>query len=102
MSNYCDIAVSHQWENPLNYLYFDLAWMDWPIVHNAHLCKDIGYFYNEFNYEEGGNVLNDVIENHDKNAENYMNENRKKIEKYLPSNFELQKQYLELITNILK
>jgi hypothetical protein len=56
MSNYCDIAVSHQWENPLNYLYFDLAWMDWPIVHNAHLCKDIGYFYNEFNYEEGGNV----------------------------------------------
>jgi hypothetical protein len=31
-----------------------------------------------------------------------MNENRKKIEKYLPSNVELQKQYLELITNILK
>ena len=40
--------------------------MGWPIVHNAHLCKDVGYFYDGFNYEEGGNVLSDVIENHDK------------------------------------
>jgi len=101
MSRHCDIAVSHQWENPLNYLYFDLAWMGWPIVHNAHLCKDIGYYYNEFNYEEGGHVLNNVIENHDKNVDNYMTDNRKKLDKYLPSNVELQKQYLNLISDIL-
>jgi hypothetical protein len=102
MSKYADIAVSHQWENPLNYLYFDLAWMGWPIVHNAHLCKDVGYYYDEFNYEEGGNVLNSVIENHDKNTENYIKENRKILDRYLPSNVELQKQYLGLITNLLQ
>jgi hypothetical protein len=44
MSNFADIAISHQWENPLNYLYLDLAWMGWPILHNAHLCKDVGYY----------------------------------------------------------
>ena len=68
MSKHCDIAISHQWENPLNYLYLDLAWMGWPILHNASLCKDVGYYYEGFNYEEGGNVLLDVINNHDKNV----------------------------------
>jgi hypothetical protein len=67
MSKYANIAVSHQWENPLNYLYLDLAWMGWPIIHNAYLCKDVGYFYEEFNYKMGGEILNDVIRNHDSN-----------------------------------
>jgi hypothetical protein len=102
MSRHGDIAVSHQWENPLNYLYFDLAWMGWPIVHNAHLCTDIGYYYNAFNYEEGGCVLNNVIETHDQNVESYIQDNRKNLERYLPSNTLLQKQYSDLISDILK
>ena len=61
MSQHSDIAVSHQMENPLNYLYLDLAWMGWPIIHNAHLCKDVGYYYEGFNYEEGSEVLKRVI-----------------------------------------
>jgi hypothetical protein len=100
MNKFCDVAVSHQWENPLNYLYFDLAWMGWPVVHNAHLCKDVGYFYDGFNYEEGGNVLSDVIENHDKNSE-YLNRNRLAIDKYLPTNEELKNKYFSLISEVL-
>jgi hypothetical protein len=101
MSLYCDIAVSHQWENPLNYLYFDLAWMGWPVIHNAHLCKDVGYFYNGFNYEEGGNVLQNVLENHDKNVLSYTFKNRMYIDKYLPSNLELQNQYKKIINELI-
>ena len=101
MSRHCDIAVSHQWENPLNYLYFDLAWMGWPIIHNAYLCKEVGYFYNEFNYEEGGNVLKNVLENHDNNIISYILKNRKYIDKYLPSNLELQTHYKTLINELL-
>jgi hypothetical protein len=101
MKNYCDIAVSHQWENPLNYLYFDLAWMGWPIVHNAYLCKDIGYFYDEFNYDEGGQTLSDVINNHDANVNEYISKNRQNINKYLPSCVELQEKYISLINNVL-
>ena len=102
MTAYADIAVSHQWENPLNYLYLDLAWMGWPIIHNAHLCKDVGYYYEGFNYEEGGNVLLDVINNHDKNADEYLKRNRQVIDRYLPTNKKLQESYKILIDNLFK
>jgi len=101
MKNYCDIAISHQWENPLNYLYFDLAWMGWPVVHNAYLCKDVGYFYDQFNYDEGGQVLSDVINNHDKNINEYIRKNREVINRYLPTCIELQREYINLIDNVL-
>lgn len=101
MKNYCDVAVSHQWENPLNYLYFDLAWMGWPIIHNAYLCKDVGYFYDQFNYEEGGEILSNVLNNHDNNINEYINKNREAINKYLPSCVELQTTYINLINDAL-
>jgi len=101
MSKYADIAVSHTWENYLNYLYFDMAWMGWPIVHNGKLCKDIGYYYEEFNYEMGGQVLKDVILNHDENADIYLLKNRYYMSKYLPTNKELKRKYEILITQLL-
>jgi len=100
MKEYADIVVSHQWENPLNYLYFDLAWMGWPILHNAYLCKDIGYYYSDFDYEDASEKLNDIINNHDSNKIEYMKKNRKIIENYLPSNVELQNKYKNLIENL--
>jgi hypothetical protein len=100
MQNYADIAVSHQWENPLNYLYLDLAWMGWPILHNASLCKDVGYYYEEFNYEEGAEKLNEILLTHETNKTEYLNNNRKIIDRYLPSNIELQNQYRILIENL--
>ena len=101
MAKYADIVVSHQWGNPLNYLYFDLAWMGWPVIHNAHLCKDVGYFYSDFNLVEGSHILNNVIENHDNNICEYLTINRNAINKFLPSNKELQQSYKNLILNVI-
>jgi hypothetical protein len=101
MSKYSDIAVSHQWENGLNYLYLDLAWWGWPIIHNGHHCKDIGYYYDGFNYEEGGKILNWVINNHDVVAEEYKERNRKLIERYLPNNPEMIETYKQLVNSFL-
>jgi hypothetical protein len=102
MSKYSDIAVSFQTENNLNYLYLDMAWMGWPIVHNANLCKDVGYYYDGYNYEEGGDVLKNVILTHDENVAKYTEKNRKIIDRYLPTNKKLQKAYKKLIDNLLK
>ena len=101
MSKYTDIVVSHTWENWLNNLYFDIAWMGWPIVHNGKFCKEVGYYYDEFNYEMGGNVLKDAILNHDENADEYLLRNRLYMQKYLPTNKALKKHYEDLITNFL-
>ena len=100
MSNHADIAISHQWGNPLNYLYFDLAWMGWPIIHNAHLCKDVGYFYENFNLVEGASVLEKVIKTHDNNKEQYLIDNRKALDRFLTTNKELQEHYKKLIFDL--
>jgi hypothetical protein len=100
MKNYADFAVSHQMENNLNYLYLDLAWMGWPIIHNASLCKDVGYYYEEFNYLMGGKILNEVMLTHESVKDEYLTKNRKVIDRYLPSNKELQSKYKKLIEDL--
>ena len=100
MQKYADIAVSHQWGNPLNYLYLDLAWMGWPIVHNAHLCKDIGYYYEDFDYKQGGVVLSEAVKNHDSDK-GYLERQRALIDRYLPSNKALQEAYRKLIDDLM-
>jgi hypothetical protein len=102
MKNYADIAVSHQWGNPLNYLYLDLAWMGWPIIHNAELCKDIGYYYHNYNLLDGSTMLDQVIQNHDKNINEYIQQNRNAIQRFLPTDFNLQKSYKDLIFNLFR
>jgi hypothetical protein len=86
----------------MNNLYLDIAWMGWPIIHNGKFCKEVGYYYDEFNYEMGGNVLKDVILNHDNNVAEYLIRNRKYMQKYLPTNIDLQKKYDDLITDCLE
>lgn len=101
MTKVADIAVSHQWGNPLNYLYLDLAWLGYPIIHNAELCKDVGYYYNGFNYTEGSEMLDYAIKNHDNNLEKYLLQNRISIDRYLSTNIVLIKDYENLVFNLI-
>jgi hypothetical protein len=100
MVEYADIVVSQQWELNLNYLYFDLAWWGWPIVHNGNLCKDIGYYYEDFNYKLGGKILEDVILHHDSNINEYIAKNRAAIQRYLPTCIDLQNSHKKMIENL--
>ena len=100
MQKYADVAISHQWGNPLNYLYLDLAWMGWPIVHNAHLCKDIGYYYEDFDFKQGGDVLSGAVKNHDSDK-GYLDRQRALIDRYLPTNKALQAAYRKLIEDLM-
>ena len=58
LSQYLDIIVSHQLLNPLNYLYLDAAFMGYPVLHNAPMCKDVGYYYEGCDTVEAGKKLN--------------------------------------------
>ena len=101
MTKVADIAVSHQWGNPLNYLYLDLAWLGYPIIHNAELCKDVGYYYNGFNYTEGSEMLDYAIKNHDKDLDKYLLQNRIAIDRYLSTNTVLIHDYENLVFNLI-
>lgn len=100
LSQYVDILVCHQIMNPLNYLYLDAAYMGYPVIHNATLCKDLGYYYEGSSTKDGSTVLNWVLENHDKNLENYEQRNLQVLYRYYVGNPKLIETYDTLIEKL--
>lgn len=59
-----DAVITHQWENDLNYLYWDVLWLGYPLIHNSSRIKQAGYYYPDFNPSAGGEALLDALANH--------------------------------------
>jgi hypothetical protein len=100
LNKYADIVVSWQWENNLNYLWLDIAWLGWPVVHNGSLCQDIGYYYEDFNISQAAEKIKYAIENHNED-DVYLERNKKVIERYTHKNEKLKEQYKILVENVL-
>ena len=64
MGSHIDAVVTHQWENDLNYLYWDVLYLGWPLIHNSVEFKDTGYYYPEFDPQTGGQVLREALGGH--------------------------------------
>jgi Protein of unknown function (DUF2827) len=67
---YTDVVVTHQWENQLNNLYFDVLYGNYPLIHNSEMLKG-GYYYPSFDAAKGADVLLDVLAHHDQHLEAY-------------------------------
>jgi hypothetical protein len=100
LSQYADVIISHQQCLPLNYLYFDACWMGYPLLHNAPLVKDMGYYYEGFNVDEGAAVLNDILLHHDERIEEYDQRCKTAINRYHADNTDLIESYDLLIQNL--
>ena len=100
MKTHADVAVFHQWGNPLNYIYLEMAWLGYPFVHNAHLCADLGYYYEGYNLEQGAEVLLHAIMKHDSVATEYLRVNRERVDRYLPTNVCLQQKYKKMFDDL--
>lgn len=97
-----DIVISHQWDNPLNYLYLDVLHFGYPLIHNADMIQDAGYFYKDFNLKDGGDLLKEVIENHDNRLEEYKAKNKPVLNRYRSDNIELISTYKKLLDNLFE
>jgi len=100
LSQFIDVLVCHQLLNPLNYIYLDAAYMGYPVLHNAELCKDLGYYYNGSNTEEGGKLLNYILKEHDNHIEEYDERNDKVLNRYFSENEDVVSMYDLLIENL--
>ena len=100
LEKYVDMVLSWQIENPLNYLYFDVCWLGWPLVHNAHLCKDLGYYYEGFDADGAIDAIKNVIANHN-NDEDYMNRMRNLISRYTIENEKMLDNYNRLLDDLV-
>ena len=95
-----DIVVSHQWENPLNYSYLDVLYLNFPLVHNADMIKDMGYYYPDFDSEIGSIQLQKAIEDHDESASKYNQHNHELLKRYTIENTKLIETYKMLLENL--
>jgi len=102
LANYTDIIVSHQWENGLNYMYYDVFYLKYPFVHNSEFFKEYGYYYPNFDVEKGYKQLENSILNHDKNIEIYNKKCEEVCWKHHTDNPKNIKEYEVLIGNLMK
>jgi hypothetical protein len=100
LTQHIDVLVSHQLLNPLNYLYLDAAYLGYPVLHNAPLCKDLGYYYEGSDTVEAAKKLNYILSEHDKNIEEYNYRNKQALTRYSATNAELVSNYDTLINNL--
>lgn len=75
LSKYCDAVVTHHWENGLNYLYYEVLYGNYPLIHNSEFLKDYGYYYEDFNPESGGDALIRAHKTHAANLKAYAKKN---------------------------
>ncbi len=66
LGSHVHAVVTHQWENNRNYLYYELLYLGWPLIHNVPSLKDAGYYYEDFNPQDGGRALLEALRGHPK------------------------------------
>ncbi len=101
LSEMTDVMVSHQWGNPLNYFYFDVCWQGYPLVHNASLCPDLGYYYADNDVSAGCAQLLVALAHHDDTWQAYRDEQRRLIGSFLPGNPGVTQRYATLLAGLM-
>lgn len=102
LAQYTDIVISHQWDLALNYIYFEVCWQGYALVHNAELCPDLGYFYPGNDLGAGAAALRLAIETHDLAWEDYRLRQRSLIDRFLATNQELIAAYDRLAFEVIR
>jgi hypothetical protein len=100
LNRHADVIVCFQMGNPLNYLYLDATWRGWPVVHNAHLCQDLGYYYPEFCLQQGSDQLRKVIEEHPVDV-TFKERMQDKMKRYTYMSPRLLADYKQLFENVM-
>jgi len=102
LSQMTDVVISHQIENALNYFYFDVCWQGYPLVHNAYMCSDLGYYYEGNNVKDGSRRLLEVLGAHDGSWQDYLARQRQALNRYLPGSPQVTAEYERLLAALLE
>jgi len=100
LTTFAEMIVSHQWGNPLNYAYLDVVYYGYPLVHNAHLCPDIGYYYKDYKLKDAAKLILKVVDERKQDLD-YMQRNREILKRYQAEhNQAMVDQYAMLIKSL--
>jgi hypothetical protein len=96
-----DIVVSHQLENPLNYLYLEVCWQGFALVHNASMCSALGYYYEGHDTKAGAARLIEAIDTHDAAHVAYRDRQRNALQRFMPHDAALVTRYAALLDEVV-
>lgn len=102
LGTHIDAVVTHQWENNLNYLYWDVIYSGRPFVHNVASISDVGYYYKDFDPVDGGRVLADALAHHSQRREKARAGELEALWTFSIDNPKVQNQYAELIFDVME
>lgn len=66
-----DAIVAHQWQNDQNYVYLDALYGGYPLIHNSPWLMNAGYYYPDFEVQQGAAQLRHAMACHDGNLAGY-------------------------------
>lgn len=101
MGRHIDLVVTHQWENNLNYLYWDILYLGWPLVHNSEVIKDVGYYYEDFDPASGGDAILAAIDTHDATIHDHRRRIAEVLWRFNPENPEVLHEYALAIEDVM-
>lgn len=102
LAEYTDVVVSFQWENALNYVYYETLYGKYPLVHNSPMLKDkhVGFYYDGFDAYDGERQLINAIKTYDTDFESHQTWNQKLFDEVSPNNQENIRKYQILIEKL--
>ena len=97
MAAWTDAVITHQWENDLNYLYYDVLYGGYPLIHNSDALKDYGYYYESFDALDGVRALEAAYMTHDMRLATYRKHHAKLFNSLSPQSRALQEAHERLL-----
>lgn len=101
LSAHTDIVISHQWGLPLNYFYLECCWQGYPLIHNADLIPELGYYYPGHDLDCGAAHLAKALREHDQDWQAYQTRQRQGIQRFLATDQWLVSQYDALLQELV-
>jgi len=100
--NHTDIVLSHTHYCDLNYVYFDAAWLGFPLVHNSKFIKKLGWYYENFDADGAIKQINKIANTFDKLQvrEKYLKDSQKFISDYFPTHVKNVEAYKKLLEKL--
>lgn len=101
VGTHIDAVVEHQWENNLNYLYWDVLYSGHPLIHNSTEIDNAGYFYKPFDSQDGGRVIVDALSQHASRAKQARSDAIDFLWRFRVDNPSVQARHSELIEMVM-
>lgn len=101
LAKFANMVVSHQWGNALNYAYLDTCYFGIPLIHNAHLCKDLGYYFEDWKLKDASDLILKAMTER-LSDEKYTERQRSILNRYTVANQDMLESYKKLLLNLLE